>query len=132
VTTYDFDLTRDFPTVLSDDYSDDSIADFLEKVKEDPYEYVRAIDNYTLPDLLPKLKCNFPCLTCQDSNADYCTSCWGSSSKKFLQYVASTGIQTCKDHCDDQFTTNGNDIEGTKGLYHECENCDMTCRTCRG
>ena len=84
VSTWDFDLTRDFPAIISTDYSEEAITNFVSTVKVDPEKYAKGIDNYTEGDIFPKLKCNAPCLTCLDSDPDYCTSCWGTTLFKYL------------------------------------------------
>ena len=72
-------------------------------------DYFKYVDYFPFNSVKPKLKCNFPCYTCLNNNANYCLSCWGIGSKPrfkntFLQYRTT---QTCLDKCDDGFTTNG-------------------------
>ena len=80
--TYTFDLDHDFPDLESSFYSADAIDAFLTKALVDPDEYTYLIDTYLLNTVKPVMKCNSPCLTCLESDPDYCTSCWGVGEDK--------------------------------------------------
>lgn len=91
----------------------------------------------------PLLKCKSPCYKCLDSDPYYCTACWGPGKKNewksiFLQ--TSEGTSNCTDSCKDKYTVNGNSVEMTNNrgeedptkTYNQCEDCDITCGTCKG
>ena len=95
------------------------------KIKADPEKYViHGIDALQGNSKKPELKCQAPCHTCLDAKPQWCTSCWGPTildkangnrkvpnAKTFLmQNPKATDpalIATCKDRCDDAYTTNG-------------------------
>lgn len=73
-------------------------------------------------EFLPLTQCNFPCQRCS-TDKDYCYTCWrdGSSALRFLMTEETTS--TCKESCDDGWTTNGNPNQ-------ICSKCATNCKTC--
>lgn len=76
--------------------------------------------------LKPKLKCEFPCKTCSDTDSSNCLSCWndGSSSYKYFFVDEITGKGQCLEQCKDGFSHNNSPD-------FVCERCDPTCATCK-
>ena len=109
ITTYAFG--PDETSILEKEgYSEQSLANFIAKIKPDPTKYAYGIDTLVGYRLRPELKCLEPCLTCSDNDPAYCTSCWGSGPEgdnklTFLQ--AADGRSTCKEQCDVKYTVNG-------------------------
>lgn len=108
-----------------------------------------GVDEVVGNDLRPRLLCNAPCLTCLESNPDYCLACWGRGTYKdsegtiendLLFLMSRDGKATCKASCDDGYTTNGNiqpaEKDGVardpKEAFYICESCEVSCGTCRG
>ena len=137
IETFTFDLSHDFPDVLSSSYAPDAIKAFLEKAIQSPNDYTYLIDKLPGNNVKPKLLCNAPCYTCLESDPDYCTSCWGEGVNKdnkdiFLSRLP--GQQTCTPYCVDGQTTNGNVInkDDAAKKYYKCEECEMFCGSCKG
>jgi len=144
VETYTFDL-KTFSYMITDtpQYSDASFERFTKEARRDLTKYAKGIDKTVGDHLRPELKCNPPCYTCLDSNPDYCTSCWGVGPENNIDTIFlqdSQGKSTCKNQCDDKYTTNGfavttankqGVIDETK-TYYTCKDCDVTCGTCEG
>jgi hypothetical protein len=72
-------------------------------------------------DFKPLLTWNYPCQFCTE-NKDLCTVCWEGDVQPYL--MLTTEQQTCKAHCDEGWTSNGNP-------ELVCQGCDHSCQTCR-
>ena len=112
--TYALDLKRDFPDIIAQNYDDSSVQAMITKVFDPSNSkgvetYTYGMDQYAGNKLVPKMKCNSPCYTCLSADPDFCLSCWSSTGDlSFLQPGSGSATQTCKKHCDDGYSTNGN------------------------
>lgn len=73
-----------------------------------------------LLNFVPNTPCTFPCNRCS-GDMDYCYSCWADEDSRFL--MTTETFSTCKEKCDDSWTTDGN-------ANSICQRCDSSCDTC--
>jgi hypothetical protein len=102
-----------------------------------PNDYTYLIDTFPLNTVKPMFKCVSPCFTCLESDANYCTSCWGVGEEKLYSDIFLSrlpGRSTCLKACEDGYTTDGNVINSNDeaSKYYRCVECEMFCGTCEG
>ena len=115
IRTVTFDLQKDgYADIITSNYESSLVKNWLQEMNSQAYTslnntYFVGVDTYPWNDIRPILKCAPPCYTCLESRPDYCLSCWGrDSAPGFRDYFLQPGvIATCKNRCDDKFTTNG-------------------------
>lgn len=73
-------------------------------------------------DFVPNMPCTWPCRRCSvDKN--YCFSCWQDQGDTISFLMTTETASTCKNKCDDGWTTDGNPGK-------VCQRCDSSCKTC--
>ena len=86
------------------------------------------VDQLDDQKLFPRILCDYPCATCDDTDRAYCLSCWEDEpgDPMFLMNYGDSG--TCKQACDLGYSSNS--AVQVPGEPKMCQACDESCVNC--
>lgn len=86
------------------------------------------VDQLDDQKLFPRILCDYPCATCDDTDRSWCLSCWMDEPGDPMYLMSYGNSGTCKQACDLGYSSNaGTTLPGEPKV---CQQCDESCVNC--